>query len=161
MLVVISPCRLLKTGSSAVLQKLLANTIMAARRLKTIMENFTKLFHMDAPGLLHRRNSVLNVAVWLTAVVTPSAFYAAYLLREYPVILYGLLVVGLWPIGLVSYAFLRLLIKDPNLLASEEYRIQARYLEVVAQSGLRIPPFTEPIPNPAIDTGISQPEGEE
>src|SRR5262249_54817487 len=101
-----------------------------------------------------RRNSALNPMLKLTAILTPLCFTMAYLFKDQAWVAVLFSLVGLVPAAITCYTYVYLLLKNPELLGSEEFRIQQQALQVIAQKGEPVvPSVLEVISNPLQQLG--------
>lgn len=106
----------------------------------------------NAAGLLRVRSS-LNPMLWLCGIVSPSAFFGAWLLSGDPELSRTLVYVGAAPILATCLGFFYFALFRPGNLQSEEYQIRHQALEIIRQKGRSIevrPSSLEAIANPKL-----------
>jgi hypothetical protein len=108
-----------------------------------------------------RVHSALNPALWLCSVISVSSFALA-AFGEASMRM-PFLWVGCVPVGLVVFAYLYFMMRDPDRLQSEDYLIQKRALALIQEKGQTIPvspASVEMIANPYTQRLPSGQEGE-
>jgi hypothetical protein len=141
------------------LQKSKSYHYYEAHPFKAAMEDlFFRLLQSQRGGVFQRRNSVITPLIYFAGVVMTTCLGGAYYLRDYSTARVALILAALTQILFVPAVYLYLLVRRPNLLSSEEYRIQERALDVIAQTGARVPALSAPVPNPALAPGETTPE---
>jgi len=80
-----------------------------------------------------RVRSALNPMLWLTAIVTPTCFAAAYALRDHPTILAVLIAIGAAPILLTCVGFGYFALTKPEKLQSEDYQLRHQALQMIQE----------------------------
>lgn len=85
-------------------------------------------------GTVRVRNA-LNPLLWTVAWATPVCFLAAYALRDETILRYGLAILGALPILMTFIAYFNFMLRDPDRLQSEEYRIKQEAIQVLQRKG--------------------------
>lgn len=78
-------------------------------------------------------NTGLNSALWICGVVTVPALILATFGPE--ALRNPLLVIASVPVGIYGIGFLYFMLKDPDRLQSEKFRIESRALDIVQEKG--------------------------
>lgn len=113
-----------------------------------------------AKGL--RVRSALNPMLWLTAIVSPTALTVAYMFRESPSVVLGLLLLAALPVVVTCLGFGFFAFRNPDKLQSEEYQLRHETLQLLQSKGgpIRIDATSlNAITNPALPRLSSGPEG--
>ncbi len=88
----------------------------------------------DRAATIHVRNA-LNPLLWLTAVVMPAAFIAAWAAGFETALGVLLVVLGAAPAIASIVAYMIFAIRDPDRLQSEEYRLRQRAINLLYRRG--------------------------
>jgi hypothetical protein len=107
-----------------------------------------------------RVRNALNPMLWLSVAVPIIFLPAAWVFRDYPLIVSPLVTLSCLPAVVAIVAYLILLFKSPDRLQSEEYQLRQRELRMIYRHGRRPDIFDEAnqdvrveIPNPRIGSG--------
>ncbi len=115
---------------------------------------------VQSGGKIHIRNA-LHPILWLCGIITIPVFfmtlYSATVLPTWLIIM--LIILAYIPVLVAIFAFLYLLLVNPDKLQSEDYQIRKQSLELIQEKGHRFPvkPVSiEVIPNPEHSHSSSQ-----
>jgi len=92
------------------------------------------LHALDKAGTVRVRTA-LNPILWLTAVVTPTSFFAAWLAGFDTTIGACLVGLGASPVLVAVASFVWFALQDPDRLQSEEYLLRQREIHILSKSG--------------------------
>lgn len=92
------------------------------------------LHALDKAGTV-RVGTALNPILWLTAFVTPTSFFAAWLAGFETAIGVCLTGLGALPALVAVASFVWFALRDPDRLQSEEYLLRQREIHILSKSG--------------------------
>jgi len=98
-----------------------------------------------------RVRSALNPMLWLVGITLLICPVAAYVFREYPVLMYLFAVAAVLPVVVACLAFIGFAIWKPEMLRSEDYHLRHDALQIIQQKAgvLELDPTSLPaIANP-------------
>jgi hypothetical protein len=97
-----------------------------------------RISHTAESAAMHLRvRSALYPALWMCGIVTPVSLVGAFAAEGMAqALFFGVAVI---PVVLSGVGFLYFMIKDPDRLQSEDYRIQKQALELIEEKGGKIP----------------------
>lgn len=109
----------------------------------------------SAAASLYVRSS-LNPMLWLSGIVSPVAFVAAWFMRDIDELSTWLIVIGAIPVLTTCVMFIYMAIFRPESLRSEQYQIRHEAIELIRQKGSKIPVSAsslDALMNPAAKNG--------
>jgi hypothetical protein len=102
-----------------------------------MFDSLIRSAHTAARSL--RVRSALNPMLWLTGIVTPICFPAAYVFRFMPTLCCILVGLGALPVLVTCAGFVFFAVKNPAKLQSEDYQIRHESLQLIQSKGGHIP----------------------
>ena len=82
-----------------------------------------------------RVHNAMNPLLWTMAVASPVCFLKAYGFRDNPFLRTLLVGIGALPILLTLIAYFIFMLRDPDRLQSEEFRIKQQAIQVLRKTG--------------------------
>src|SRR5258708_38757398 len=86
----------------------------------------------------HTVKNAMTPFIWMVGVASPICFSAAWCFHSYEFFCGSLILAGIVPIFTACFAFLYFVIRDPDRLHSEDYRLRSRALEITESKGGKI-----------------------
>ena len=102
-----------------------------------MLDSLVHSAHSAARSL--RVRSALNPMLWLTGIVTPVCFTAAYALASVPPLCWTLVGLGALPILATCAGFGYFVLRNPAKLQSEDYQLRHESLQLIQARGGPIP----------------------
>ncbi len=81
-----------------------------------------------------RVKNAVNTLLWMTALVTPTSWLAAYFFQSDAILKYGFSLFGALPVFAALFAYFYFMLKDPDRLQSEEFVLRQQELSIYRSS---------------------------